>query len=136
MIRRLGPEDAGVVYAARELFDAEPRADPTARFLASPGHHLLVAFDGDDPIGFVSGIETTHPDKGTEMLLYELSVAPRARGRGIGTALVTALADLARKHGCYGMWVLTDDDNAAGRATYVAAGGTETKSQLMIEWEL
>lgn len=46
--------------------------------------------------GFVSGVETTHPDKGTEMFLYELSVHPDHRGRGVATALVAALEALAR----------------------------------------
>ncbi|HZE00492.1 MAG TPA: GNAT family N-acetyltransferase, partial [Pseudonocardiaceae bacterium] len=53
------------------------------------------------------------PDKGTEMFLYELGVDDRFRRRGIGKALVAALAELARESGCYGMWVLTDSDNWA-----------------------
>ena len=44
----------------------------------------------------VTGVETTHPDKGTEMFLYELAVDEAARDRGVGRALVAALADLAR----------------------------------------
>jgi ribosomal protein S18 acetylase RimI-like enzyme len=44
----------------------------------------------------VTGVEMTHPDKGTEMFLYELGVADEHQGRGIGRALVSALADLAR----------------------------------------
>ena len=32
----------------------------------------------------VSGVETTHPDKGTEMFLYELGVAALATYRGTG----------------------------------------------------
>ena len=42
------------------------------------------------------------------MLLYELAVDPTFLGRGCGTALVKALAALARERNCYGMWVLTD----------------------------
>ena len=61
----------------------------------------------------MSGVETTHPDKGTEMFLYELSVHPDHRNRGVGRALVSALAELARARGCYGMWVGTEPDNTA-----------------------
>ena len=39
-------------------------------------------------MGFVSGVEVTHPDKGTEMFLYELAVDEPFRRRGIGRALV------------------------------------------------
>jgi ribosomal protein S18 acetylase RimI-like enzyme len=41
------------------------------------------------------GVEMTHPDKGTEMFLYELSVAESHRNRGIGSALLAALANHA-----------------------------------------
>jgi len=47
-IRVLCPGDDGLVAAASHLFDG--------------------------PVGFVSGVEVTHPDKGTEMFLYELAV--------------------------------------------------------------
>ena len=63
----------------------------------------------------------THPDKGTEMFLYELGVDDAARGQGVGKALVAALRDLAEERGCYGMWVLTDADNEAALRTYQAS---------------
>lgn len=136
MIRRLGPDDASSILAAAALFDYPPRADATERFLTEPGHHLLAAFDGDVMVGFVTGVETTHPDKGAEMLLYELSVGEAARGRGVGASLVTALAGLARSRGCYGMWVFTDEDNVAAHRTYESAGGRADRRQLMYSWDL
>src|SRR3954449_12357195 len=123
-VRRLGPGDEEAVHAARGLFDAAPQPEATQRFLAEPANHLLVAYDAGTPVGFVSGVELTHPDKGTEMFLYELGVDEPARGRGVGRALVSQLAELARERGCYGMWVLTDDGNPAALRAYAAAGGT------------
>jgi aminoglycoside 3-N-acetyltransferase I len=136
-IRRLGPGDVDDVLAAASLFDTPALREPTERFLASPGHHLLLAV-GDDgrAIGFVSGIEMTHPDKGTEMFLYELGVDEGARRQGVGTALGEALRDLARERGCYGMWVLTDDANDAALGTYRKAGATEESSHVMLGWTL
>jgi ribosomal protein S18 acetylase RimI-like enzyme len=138
-IRRLGPGDEVVVIAAPELFDGPPRPDATAKFLASGDHHLLMAFDGvgDErrAVGFVSGVETTHPDKGTEMFLYELSVAEPARNRGVGRALVTGLAEIGRARGCYGMWVLTDDDNPAAVRAYTAAGGRPEPLTRLFAWD-
>jgi aminoglycoside 3-N-acetyltransferase I len=136
-VRRLSAEDAETVLAAGRLFDGPPREDATRRFLAEPANHLLFAFDeGGRPLGFVSGVELTHPDKGTEMFLYELGVAAAARRRGIGRSLVEALATLARERGCYGMYVLADDDNAPARATYAGAGGREASRPVMIDWDL
>jgi GNAT superfamily N-acetyltransferase len=131
------PGDDATVVAAGHLFDGPARPDATARFLAEPSHHLLLAYDedwSDHPVGMVTGVETTHPDKGTEMFLYELAVDEAAQGRGIGRSLVTALADLARDRGCYGMWVLTDDGNPAAVKAYTAAGGTPEPLTRLIAW--
>jgi ribosomal-protein-alanine N-acetyltransferase len=133
-IVRLAAGDERVVLAGADLFDAPPTEDWAARFLASEGHHLFVAIDHERPVGFVSGVETTHPDKGTEMFLYELSVHPEHRNRGIGRALVAALADLARERGCYGMWVGTEADTAAALATYRAAGAEPPEPCVTLTW--
>ena len=127
-------ETVGEVMAASALLDAPAGGVATRRFLSQPGHHLLIAYVDGEPAGMVSGVELTHPDKGTEMFLYELGVDEAHRGRGIGRGLVAALAALAREAGCYGMWVLTDDDNAAALATYQAAGGTPDTPQRMLTW--
>ena len=83
------------------------------KFLSSKGHHLLVAVeDSGDPVGFVSGVEATHPDKGTEMFLYELSVAESHRNQ----------------------WVGTEPDNAAAIATYRAAGAADPEPFVTLDW--
>jgi GNAT superfamily N-acetyltransferase len=134
-IVRIAPNGSHVVFAGADLFDAPPTEERTAKFLSSEGHHLLVAVDDEDkPIGFVSGVETTHPDKGTEMFLYELSVHPEHRNRGVGRSLVEALADLARDRDCYGMWVATESDNVAALATYHAAGATPPDACVTLSW--
>ncbi|CAM5465380.1 hypothetical protein STANM309S_01275 [Streptomyces tanashiensis] len=64
---------------------ALPARTGAARFLASPGHLMLIAYAEDGvPAGFVSGIEMLHPDKGAEMCLYELSVEEPTGGAGSG----------------------------------------------------
>ena len=78
----------------------------------------------------------THPDKGTEMFLYELGVEEQFRRRGIGKRLVRALADLAVVRGCYGMWVAVDPDNDAALATYRAAGAEEPTTAVIFNWSL
>jgi len=135
-IRALGPGDDEVVVAAQHLFDGPARRDATARFLAEPGSHLLLAYVDGEPAGFVSGIEITHPDKGTEMFLYELAVDEAHRRRGHARALIEALAGLGRERGCTGMFVLVGDDNEAGRAAYRSAGGKDACQPVMVEWEL
>jgi ribosomal protein S18 acetylase RimI-like enzyme len=133
-IVRLAVGDEQIVAAMSHVFDQPARPEHTRRFLEDDRHHLLVACHDNEVVGFVSGVEMTHPDKGTEMFLYELAVDEPWRRQGIGTALVTALADLAQQLGCYGMWVLTDGSNAAAVATYTSSGGSRTTDQVMIDW--
>ena len=86
-------------------------------------------------VGFVTGVEMTHPDKGTEMFLYELAVAEDVRRRGVGGRLVARLAECARSRGCYGMWVITEPDNAAALHTYAAAGGAPEPGNTVFVWD-
>jgi ribosomal protein S18 acetylase RimI-like enzyme len=136
-IRRLGPGDELSVLAAGDLFDKLPAIDATRRFLGESNHHLLLAYDAaGTPLGFVSGVETTHPDKGTELFLYELGVDEPARRQGVGRQLVEALARLARERGCYGMWTGTESTNEAALATYRSAGGQSSEGTLVLDWDL
>jgi ribosomal protein S18 acetylase RimI-like enzyme len=135
-IRALAPGDDELVAAASHLFDGPADPPATRRFLEDERHHLLVAYEDGHPVGFVSGVEVTHPDKGTEMLLYELAVGEAFRRRGVATALVEGLAELAREHGCYGMWVLTGEENLAALATYEGTGAVAERGQVVLVWEL
>ena len=133
-IERAGSADA--VAAVQPLFDRSLRPDAVERFLSDPTHHLLVAYSGEaeTATGFVSGVEMTHPDKGTEMFLYELAVEEASRNQGVGRSLVRSLADLARERGCYGMWVLTDDGNPAALRAYAAADGVREPEAVLFTW--
>lgn len=133
-IVRLGPGDEARLVAASDLFDEPVTAEVAARFLTSPGHHVLLAvLDGTDA-GFITGVETTHPDKGTEMFLYELGVDEGFRRRGAARALVDALGEVARANGCVGMWVATEADNEAALATYRSAGASLPAPGVTLEW--
>ena len=134
-IRAMEPGDEAAVLAAASLFDLEPQPSWTEAFLADPGHHLLIAFVDDVPAGFVSGVVVRHPDKGPEMLLYELGVAEDHRRQGIGTALVASLRDQSRSLGHRAMWVIIDAGDAVPAATYRAAGASASERAELLSWE-
>jgi ribosomal protein S18 acetylase RimI-like enzyme len=134
-LRWMTPTDADAVAAANHLFDHELHSEWVRRFLAQPDHHLCIAYANSEPAGFVSSVELTHPDKGTEMFLYELGVVESHRRRGVGRALVERLAAIARSRGCYGMWVATDDANVAALATYEGTGAKrDEKPAVILTW--
>ena len=78
-----------------------PTADLEARQLA------LVAESEAGVLGVI-GLEV-FDDVG---LLRSLVVSPRARGEGVGRALVDALESLARERGIAELWLLTVDADA------------------------
>jgi ribosomal protein S18 acetylase RimI-like enzyme len=135
-IRRMEGDDLDVVLSAGHLFDDDPTPESTRRFLERDGHHLLFAVVDGCPAGFISGVEITHPDKGTEMLLYELGVDEQHRRRGIGRSLVRALGDLASERGCHGMWVPIEDGDEPALATYLASGAESTEKATIAWWPL
>jgi ribosomal protein S18 acetylase RimI-like enzyme len=119
--------------AAEGLLDRSLDAAACRRFLADGRHHLLLAYDGNTVVGFASGVEMTHPDKGTELFIYELAVAAGRRRQGIATALLRELALLGRRRGCYGMWVLAEADNDAARSLYSSFGAAGSEA-VMFSW--
>ncbi|QQQ76978.1 GNAT family N-acetyltransferase [Saccharothrix sp. 6-C] len=131
-IRRI--TSSAAVMAAGHLFDDVPREDATRAFLADERHHLLIAYVDDEPAGFVSGVETIHPDKGVEMFLYELGVDEAHQRRGIASALIDRLIAVARERGCTGVWTGTEKDNAAALATYRRAGAELDFDTVAVSW--
>jgi len=135
-IRALSSGDTDRLIAASHLFDAPVDSELATSFLARPGTHCLIAYVDDEPAGFVTGIEIAHPDKPTELLLYELGVDQRFRRCGIGTALSSELASVADSLAFRGMWVLTEADDAVALATYRAAGAGAPEKAALLEWPL
>ncbi|MFD5629308.1 GNAT family N-acetyltransferase [Streptomyces sp. NPDC127072] len=132
-IRRAATVDE--LIAAGHLFDQPVRPEWARLFLDRQGHHLFLAYEDGGPVGFVSGVETAHPDKGHEMFLYELAVDEPYRRRGVGRALVRELAALARELGCYGMWVAVDTGNDVALAVYRSADGKDDGAATVVTWD-
>lgn len=135
-LRWMTAGDVDTVEAAAYLFDDDPEREWTEKFLRQGNHHLCIAYVDEEAAGFVSGVEITHPDKGTEMLLYELGVDEDFRRKGIGRALVVALREQAQARGCTGVWVAVDDDNDPALSLYRSLGPDEEASTVIPWWDL
>ena len=118
--RLLGPGDEMVV---RELATYDGPGDPEA-LLADPRTLMLVAFDGELPVGFVLAHELPrrHGNR-SKLFVYEIDVAETHRRRGIASALLARLAELARERGIRTGFVLTEPDNDPANALYRSVGG-------------
>jgi GNAT superfamily N-acetyltransferase len=129
-VRLLEPGDEGVV---RELATYDNPGDPEA-LLADPRTLMLVAFDGERPVGLVLAHELPrrHGDR-AKLFVYEVDVAESHQRRGIASALLGRLADLARERGIRAGFVLADPGNGPANALYRSAGGA-TES-VTVQWE-
>ena len=132
-IRLLTPGERSVLdQVADDVFDhpIDPRL--ATEFLNDPRHHLAVALDGDQVVGFVSAVHYVHPDKAAELWINEVGVAPTHQGQGIAKALFGAMLDVGRDLGCREAWVLTNRWNEAAMRLYTSCGGREGNADLAI----
>ncbi|GEK46939.1 GNAT family N-acetyltransferase [Halomonas pacifica] len=115
-------DDYRVFYGQASDPDAARRF--LARRLGLGDSHLLMHC-GDD--GVPQGFVQLYPLFSTVRLapqwrLNDLFVAPQARRRGLGRALMNAARDLALAHGVRQLTLATRIDNQAAQALYEALG--------------
>ena len=127
------PDD---VEAAAHLFERELHPSAVRRFLGDSSHHLILAWDGERPIGMVVVIEMTYPDGGTEMFLYDMRVDDAHQGRGIAHAMLDRLEALAVDTQCGAVWVVTGtgEQNAGARSTFASRGAVEDRERVRYSW--
>jgi ribosomal protein S18 acetylase RimI-like enzyme len=107
------------------VFDRAVNPRLVAEFLADNRHHLVVAVDQGQVIGFASGVHYIHPDKPSELWINEVGVAASHQGQGVGRALIRALLLHGERLGCREAWVLTDRSNHAAMRLFASSGGQE-----------
>ena len=120
-IRLLESGDEDVV---RSLATSGGPGDPEG-LLADPRTLMLVAFAAGRPVGFVLAHELPrrHGDP-SKLFVYEVEVVETHRRRGVASALLGRLRELAGERGIRAGFVLTEEDNEPANALYEHVGGT------------
>lgn len=104
-------------FYATPTTDAE-YATAWRRLLAQDGVHGLGAFLDGELVGIAHYLFHTSVWASTSCYLQDLFTAPAARGRGVGRALIEAVAGEARTAGAARYYWTTQDHNAVARALY------------------
>jgi len=85
-----------------DKFEADEERIRTTLFGPEPRAHVVFAYDGNTAVGFAVFFYTYSTFVGLPGLyLEDLYVTRSARGKGIGRALLSYLARLAKKQGCW-----------------------------------
>jgi ribosomal protein S18 acetylase RimI-like enzyme len=131
-VRRLGPPDIAVLaWLARnngapgDRPAQEPLSELEAKaFLSDERTVCLVAFIGNDPIGFLYANELykRHGDL-SHLCLYEIGVAEEYRGSGVGRQLFDALGAHAHKRGIRNGFAVTNASNRDAMELFDKVGG-------------
>lgn len=138
-IRPATPEDAAAIAALWNpwitgtaiTFNPSPKtAEEVAQMIATrqaAGHGFEVAMDGgagaeDAILGFVTFAQFRAGAGYARSLEHTIILAPQARGRGIGRALMTAAETRARAGGGHQMFAGISAENPEGRAFHAALG--------------
>ena len=119
-IRYVGPGDEDLFdRVAPDVFDHPVERRQLTYYLASPGHHLMVAIAGGEVVGQVAAVVHRHPDgRPTELYIDEVAVAPALQRQGIARRLLDAMLALGKDLGCQEAWVGTEPDHVPARYLY------------------
>jgi L-amino acid N-acyltransferase YncA len=120
--------NAGI--AEREAtFETRPREPEELREWLTNGLPFLVAVDGDEVVGFARVGPYSAREVYRGVGEHGVYVAPAARGRGLGRALLDAVAEAADAAGLHKLTARIFATNAASLAAHRAAGFAEVGVQ-------
>lgn len=136
-VRRLAVEDIATmnamltlyaeVFGEPETYDAaRPDAEYTRRLLADDGFVALAALHGERVVGALTAYELRKYEQArSEIYIYDLAVDAPYRRRGIATALIETVREVAAERGAWVVVIQADHGDEAPIALYDKLGTRE-----------
>jgi len=102
---------------------AVPSDDYLGRLLGKPHFIALAALRGDEVVGGLAAYELEKFERArSEIYIYDLAVREPHRRKGIATALIRALQQIAKDRGAYVIFVQADQGDAPAIRLYESLG--------------
>jgi aminoglycoside 3-N-acetyltransferase I len=110
-----------------DVYATAPPSDAyLAEVLAKPHVHVLAATQEDEVVGGLLAYELDKLEQERrEVYIYDLAVAETHRRRGIATALISHLRDIAALRGVWVIYVQADYGDDPAIALYTKLGARE-----------
>jgi aminoglycoside 3-N-acetyltransferase I len=139
MIERVGKTDSETFEQIRgDLEETDWDCGNALEFLADPNNFLIVAKTAERVVGALIAHRLARLDsQRAQILLYEIGVHPDFQRRGVASAMIQEIKDLARRAGACEIWVVTNKSNQAAMQLYRSTGGTaEQDDDVVFEFRL
>ena len=117
----------GTVFEDPDSYQRKPPGDDyLRRLLAGDTFIAIVALDADEVVGGLAAYELRKfEQERSEVYLYDLAVAEQHRRRGIATALIRQLQEVAAARGAWVVFVQADHGDDPAIALYTKLGSRE-----------
>ncbi|HEX6852231.1 MAG TPA: AAC(3)-I family aminoglycoside N-acetyltransferase [Candidatus Polarisedimenticolaceae bacterium] len=144
-IRILGPDDLptmrdmlslfGAAFDDRDTYTAKPPPDDYLRgLLANPTFLAIAGLDHAEVVGGLAAYVLPKFERArSEIYIYDLAVAESHRRRGIATAMIERLKELAPRHGAWVIYVQADHGDDPAIELYSKLGTREDVLHFDIE---
>ncbi len=138
-IERISTMDSRTIEQVRADFDdSDWQAERIRQFLSDQNNILIAAKAAERIVGLLVAHRLARLDSQlAQVLLYEIDVLPDFQKRGIASAMIERLKELAQEMAACEVWVVTNKSNEPAMRLYRSTGGTAKQDDdVVFEYKL